>query len=158
MHLIGYFTSNSRFKVQGSRIPVWIMVICPFVMWGGGGGEFMCASVPKDWIGCLRLSSHCRQMWPKSDFFFCPHVTQICFCHDSVNSTNRMESDIFNSDLCHFSLVQTVSPNPILCISGWNPIWITDCPHSILQLFISNLCVHEGSFVLTECALVSMVA
>ncbi len=39
------------------------------------------------------------------------------------------------------SLVQTVSPNQILCISGWNLIWITDCPHSVF----------------TECALVSMV-
>ncbi len=56
-----------------------------------------------------------------------------------------------------FSLVQTVSPNPILCISGWNLIWITDCPHSVSQLFISNLCVHKRSFVFTECALVSMV-
>ncbi len=24
--------------------------------------------------------------------------------HDSVNSTNRMESDLFNSDLCHFHM------------------------------------------------------
>ncbi len=55
------------------------------------------------------------------------------------------------------SLVQTVSPNPILCISGWNLIWITDCPHSISLLFISDLCVHKRSFVFTECALVSMV-
>ncbi len=55
------------------------------------------------------------------------------------------------------SFVQTVSPNPILCISGWNRIWITDCPHSISQLFISDLCVHNRSFVFTECALVSMV-
>ncbi len=55
------------------------------------------------------------------------------------------------------SFVQTVSPNPILCISGWNLIWITDCPHSILQLFISDLCVHKRFLVFTECALVSMV-
>ncbi len=55
------------------------------------------------------------------------------------------------------SFVQTVSPNPILCISGWNLIWITDCPHSILQLSLSDLCVHKRSFVFTECALVSMV-
>ncbi len=55
------------------------------------------------------------------------------------------------------SLVQTVSPNPILCISGWNLIWITDCPHSISQLSISDLCVHKRFFVFTECALVSMV-
>ncbi len=55
------------------------------------------------------------------------------------------------------SLVQTVSPNPILCISGWNLIWITDCPHSISQLFISDLCVHKRAFVFTECAVVSMV-
>ncbi len=33
----------------------------------------------------------------------------------------------------------------------------SDCPHSILQLFISDLCVHKRSFILTECALVSMV-
>ncbi len=55
------------------------------------------------------------------------------------------------------SLVHTVSPNPILCVSGWNLIWITDCPHSILQLFICDLCVHKRSFVFTECALVSML-
>ncbi len=36
-------------------------------------------------------------------------------------------------------------------------IWITDCPHSISQLFISDLCVHKRSFLFTECALVSMV-
>ncbi len=57
----------------------------------------------------------------------------------------------------HFSLVQTVSPNPILCISGWNLIWITDFPHSVSQLFISDLCVHKHSFVFTECELVSIV-
>ncbi len=55
------------------------------------------------------------------------------------------------------SIVQTVSPNPILCISGWNLIWITDCPHSISQLSISDLCVHKRFFIFTECALVSMV-
>ncbi len=55
------------------------------------------------------------------------------------------------------SFVQTVSPNPILCISGWNLIWITDCPHSISQLFISDLCVHTRFLFFTECALVSMV-
>ncbi len=59
-----------------------------------------------------------------------------------------------HTDSC---FVQTVSPNPILCISGWNLIWITDCPHSISQLSISDLCVHKRSFVFTECALVSMV-
>ncbi len=37
-------------------------------------------------------------------FFFGPHVTQICFCHDSVNSTNCMESDLFDPDLCHFHM------------------------------------------------------
>ncbi len=51
-------------------------------------------------------------------------------------------------------------PKSDLCISGWNMIWITDCPHSILQLFISDLWVHKR-FVsppfFTECALVSMV-
>ncbi len=57
----------------------------------------------------------------------------------------------------HFSLVQTVSPNPILCISGWNLIWITDFPHSVSQLFISDLCVHRCSFIFTECELVSIV-
>ncbi len=53
--------------------------------------------------------------------------------------------------------IETFSPNPILCISGWNLIWITDCPHSISQLSISDLCVHKRFFVFTECALVSMV-
>ncbi len=46
------------------------------------------------------------------------------------------------------SLVQTVSPNPILCISGWNLILITDCARSISQLFISDLCIHKCSFLL----------
>ncbi len=55
------------------------------------------------------------------------------------------------------SFVQTVSPNLILCISGWNLIWITDCPHSVSQLFKSDLCVHKRFLVFTECALVSMV-
>ncbi len=50
-----------------------------------------------------------------------------------------------------------VSPNPILCISGWNRIWITECPHRISQLFESDLCVHKRSFVFNECELVSMV-
>ncbi len=46
---------------------------------------------------------HTAGKWgPNPIFFFCSHVTQICFCHDSVNSTNHMESDLFNSNLCHF--------------------------------------------------------
>ncbi len=75
--------------------------------------------------------------------------------YESDSLTTRPRLQIINA--CDNSFVQTVSPNPILCISGWNRIWITDCPHSISQLFISDLCVHKRFLVFTECALVSMV-
>ncbi len=40
----------------------------------------------------LRLCSHCRLKWPKSDFF-CPNVTHIWFSYDSLNGTNPFFSN-----------------------------------------------------------------
>lgn len=34
-------------------------------------------------------------------FFFAHDLTQICFYHDIVNSTNHKESDLFDTDLGH---------------------------------------------------------
>ncbi len=70
--------------------------------------------------------------------------------------TYTIIQSITSSEMCSLS-IQTVSPNPILSISGWYLIWITDCPHSISKLFISDLCVHKHSFVFTECAFVSIL-
>lgn len=37
-------------------------------------------------------------------------------------------------------------PNPIICVSGWNMMYIIGCRHSALQLFKSDLRVPRRSF------------
>jgi len=45
-------------------------------------------------------------------FFYCSHVTQICFSQDNVNHKNHMQPYLFNSNLCHF---HDVVLNQIFC-------------------------------------------
>ncbi len=91
---------------------------------------------------------HCRQMWPKSDSF--AHVTQISFSHDSVNSTNHMESDLFNSDLCHFICGAKSGTSQMFCSATtvWTVIselmWLLHHDYALMD--VTSKILHTQSY------------
>ncbi len=84
--------------------------------------------------------------WMKRCFFICLiynfyivlYSYSIVFRTVLLPTFFKIYTLVFNRRKKGIRLVQTITPNPILCISGWN--WITDSPNSVSQHCLQHWC------------------